>query len=147
MRQVSARPHRGLSLFMSILSVSVIEILTFLEFGRSVFFFGGWAILFSLLTIWELSSEIKRSVKTPVKPETPDLKIQQKPLIVVELDASGQPKPSDQPTPPKENQLHRLKRWILRLKTLDDCILVVFFGVFTATNLILCLLAGLLKWT
>ena len=147
MRQASARPYRGFSLFMSILSVSAIEILTFLEFGRSVFFFGGWAILFSVLTIWELSSEIKRSVKVPIKPEEPSLKIQQKPLIVMELDASGRPKPSDQQTPPKENHLQRLKRWIQQIKTLDDCVLVVFFTVLTAVNLILCLLAGILKWT
>ena len=147
MRQASARPHRGFSLFMSILSVSAIEILTFLEFGRSVFFFGGWAILFSVLTIWELSSEIKRSVKVPIKPEELSLKIQQKPLIVMELDATGQPKLTDPQTLPKENQPHRLKRWIQRLKTLDDCVLVVFFTVLTAANLILCLLAGLLKWT
>ena len=147
MRQASARPYRGFSLFMSILSVSAIEILTFLEFGRSVFFFGGWAILFSVLTIWELSSEIKRSVKVPIKPEELSLKIQQKPLIVMELDATGQPKLTDPQTLPKENQPHRLKRWIQRLKTLDDCVLVVFFTVLTAANLILCLLAGLLKWS
>lgn len=142
MQQETARPRRGLSLYMSILSALAIELLTFLEFRHTALFFAVWTVVFALLTIWEILHEIKRSQKPEEGRSESQLPSGQKPLSVIDLDqASEKASEAERPVAASNKGFH-LRSRISHLGELEEYLLVVSFAILGILNLSLMIGVG-----
>ena len=142
MQQETARPRRGLSLYMSILSALAIELLTFLEFRHTALFFAAWTVVFALLTIWEIIHETKRSQKPEEGRSESLLPSGQKPLSVIDLDqASEKESEAERPAEASSKGL-RLRNRISHLVELEESLLVVSFAIIAVLNLVLMIGVG-----
>lgn len=143
MKQEAKRPARGLSLYMSILSAAAIEVFTFFEFEPTVWFFCAWTTIFAALCIWELTHETKRSSKSEEKDSSRALSAGQKPVLVIDLDQEA---PLNKEEPPAAKHTEKrllLSERISHLRNLEECLLVVSFGLFALINLGLALSVAL----
>ena len=142
MQQETARPRRGLSLYMSILSALAIELLTFLEFRHTALFFAVWTVVFALLTIWEILHEIKRSQK-PEEGRSESLLLSgQKPLSVIDLDQASEKASEVERPVAASNKGFRLRNRISHLAEIEESLLIASFAVFAILNLILMIGVG-----
>ncbi|SCZ79072.1 hypothetical protein [Acidaminobacter hydrogenoformans] len=139
MKQKSQRPARGLSLYMSILSAVAIEAFTYFEFEPTTLFFGAWTAVFAALSLWELTHEVKRSRETEEKVSSRALPAGYKPVLVIDLDKNGQYE-EEEAVPVMSSQRRPLLRdRISHLRGLEECLLIVSFGILALVNLSLAL--------
>lgn len=135
MKQEVKRPARGLSLYMSILSAAAIEVFTFFEFEPTVWFFCVWTTIFAVLCLWELTHEIKRSRKSEEKDSDRALSAGQKPVLVIDLDQEVPLESEEAPADKRAEKRPLLSERISHLRGLEECLLVVSFGVLALINL------------
>jgi hypothetical protein len=100
---------RGLSLYMSILSIIAIEVFTYLEFAENIFFFIAWSLLFGILALFEFKREMLRSADLSKK------------------------KDEDQAPVPQK----RLERYKKIYQSLTDTVLILCFGFLSLANMVL----------
>jgi len=142
MTNESTRPKRGLSLYMSILSAIVIELLTLLEFPHTALFFAAWTVVFAGLTVWETTRETKRSKKPAENRNESLLPNGQKPLAIIDLDQVGERHiETTIPEVTSAKGVH-LENRLSHLFTLEESLLVIAFGVLALLNLILMVSVG-----
>ncbi|MDO9592245.1 MAG: hypothetical protein Q7I98_03520 [Erysipelotrichaceae bacterium] len=100
---------RGLSLYMSILSIIAIEVFTYLEFAENIFFFIAWSLIFGILALFEFKREMLRSTDLSKKQE-------------------------EEPLPVPEKRFERFKK---TYHSLTDTVLILCFGFLSLANMVL----------
>lgn len=131
------QPSRGLSLYMSVLSIVAIEVFTYLEFAASTLFFFVWTVVFLVLAAIELSQEISRTraSKARADQELQEQQVPKEEIQVIELDVRNLETISEGGPSVGTSLGEKHKHWIQKLKSLDDSLLVVAFSLFSVLNL------------
>lgn len=142
MKQKPQRPARGVSLYMSILSAVAIEAFTFFEFDHTTLFFSAWTVVFSALSLWELTHEAKRSRETEEKVSSRALPAGHKPVLVIDLDQEGLHEDEAEASVMSSQRGSLLRDRISHLRGLEECLLIVSFGILALVNLSLALGVG-----